>query len=186
VLAFPLVGVVIGNYVGGQYMRRTGRYRLPPIWGSAIATIVSVTMAALAVSANLPTFVALTSIEAIGAGACLPPMLVAVQNAMHGREMGVATSLQICSRALGGMTGVAALGTIVLSALSAPVSADGSSDTLQLLSASESSVSQGFSLFFLGNGAIFAAAFAVLLSLLKEREFRPHAAAIEAASADAD
>jgi MFS family permease len=186
VLAFPLVGVVIGNYVGGQYMRRTGRYRLPPIWGSAIATIVSVTMAALAVSANLPTFVALTSIEAIGAGACLPPMLVAVQNAMHGREMGVATSLQICSRALGGMTGVAALGTIVLSALSAPVSAAGSSDTLQLLSASESSVSQGFSLFFLGNGAIFAAAFAVLLSLLKEREFRPHAAAIEAASADAD
>jgi MFS family permease len=185
-LAFPLVGVVIGNYLGGQYMRRTGRYRLPPIWGSAIAAVASVTMAALVASANLPTFVALTSIEAIGAGACLPPMLVAVQNAMHGREMGVATSLQICSRALGGMTGVAVLGTIVLSALSTSIITSVGSDAMQLLSASNGSVSRGFSLFFLGNAAIFAAAFAVLLLLLKEREFRPHAAAIEAASANAD
>jgi EmrB/QacA subfamily drug resistance transporter len=186
VLAFPLVGVVIGNYVGGQYMRRTGRYRLPPIWGSAIAAVVSVTMAALAVTANLPTVVALTSIEAIGAGTCLPPMLVAVQNAMHGREMGVATSLQICSRALGGMTGVAVLGTIVLSALSTSIGAAVGSDALQLLSASKGSVSLAFSLFFLGNGAIFATAFAVLLLLFKEREFRPHAASIEAALANAD
>jgi hypothetical protein len=100
--------------------------------------------------------------------------------------MGVATSLQICSRALGGMTGVAVLGTIVLSALSTSINADASSDVFQLQSASKSSVSLGFSLFFLGNGAIFAAAFVVLLLLLKEREFRPHAAAIEAASANAD
>jgi hypothetical protein len=105
---------------------------------------------------------------------------------MHGREMGVATSLQICSRALGGMTGVAVLGTIVLSALSTSIITAVGSDAMQLLSASKGSVSRGFSLFFLGNAVIFAAAFAVLLLLLKEREFRPHAAAIEAASANAD
>jgi MFS family permease len=186
VLSFPLVGVVIGNYAGGQYMRRTGRYRLPPIWGSAVAAAVSVVMAALVGRADLSIFMVLTLIAAIGAGACLPPMLVAVQNAMHGREMGVATSLQICSRALGGMTGVAVLGTIMLSALSPEINATGNAGPVQILSTSKSSMDQGFSHFFLGTAAISAAAFAVLLLLLKEKEFRPHGAAVEAASADGD
>jgi|SRR5579884_404340 len=184
VLSSPLVGIVIGNYAGGQYMRRTGRYRLPPLWGSAVAAAASVAMATFVVRVDLSVFIVLTLIASIGAGACLPPMLVAVQNAMHGREMGIATSLQICSRALGGMIGVAVLGMIMLSAVGAEINASGNVGELRLLSASNASVQHGFHLFFQGCALIFAAAFAVLLLLLKEKQFRAHAAAVEAAFAD--
>jgi len=178
-LALPLVGIVLGNYVGGQYMRRSGRYRLPPLWGSALAAVVSFLMAASAARTALPVFMALTLIESLGAGACLPPMLVAVQNSMPGREMGVATSLHICARSLGGMTGVAVLGMIVLSAVYPVVNAvaTGAPNT------SIHAVDQGFSHFFVGCGVTFAAAFAVLFVLLKEQEFRAHGAVIEISSA---
>jgi MFS family permease len=182
-LALPLVGIVFGQYIGGQYMRRYGRYRLPPLWGSALAAVVNLLMAAFAVRTTLPVFMALTSIGSFGAGACLPPMLVAVQNAMPGREMGVATSLHICSRSLGGMTGVAVLGMIVLSAVY-PIGLVAGLMTAGAPNTDTQSVDQGFSQFFLGCSVTFAVAFVVLLVLLKDREFRRHGAALEISSAN--
>lgn len=182
-LALPLVGIVLGQYIGGQYMRRYGRYRLPPLWGSALAAVVSMLMAAPAARAALPVFMGLTLLGSMGAGACLPPMLVAVQNALHGREMGVATSLHICARSLGGMTGVAVLGMIVLSAID-PAGFTTGSVSASVADTNTHAVDHGFSQFFLGCSATFAAAFAVLLALLKEREFRRHGAALEISSAN--
>jgi EmrB/QacA subfamily drug resistance transporter len=182
-LALPLVGVVLGQYTGGQYMRRCGRYRLPPLLGTALAAVVNFLMAASAAHTTLPVFMALTLIGSFGAGACLPPMLVAAQNAMPGREMGVATSLHICSRSLGGMTGVAMLGMIVLSAVYPGGFVPGSM-TAGALNTSMHAVDHGFSQFFLGCSVTFAAAFVVLFALLKEREFRRHGAALEVSSAN--
>ena len=182
-LALPLVGIVLGQYIGGQYMRRYGRYRLPPLWGSALATVASFLMATSAARTALPAFMALTMIGSMGAGACLPPMLVAVQNAMPGREIGVATSLHICARSLGGMTGVALLGMIVLSAVY-PAGFVPGSMTAGALNTNMHAVDHGFSQFFLGCSVTFAVAFVILLALLKEREFRRHGAALEISSAN--
>ncbi|WZB60813.1 hypothetical protein WJ970_24040 [Achromobacter xylosoxidans] len=40
-LTAPLFGVVLGSYLSGQYMRFTGRYKLSPLVGLAVATVRS-------------------------------------------------------------------------------------------------------------------------------------------------
>ena len=44
-LAGPLVAIVLGSYLSGQYMRASGRYRLAPILGSIVAATAAALMA---------------------------------------------------------------------------------------------------------------------------------------------
>ncbi|MGE4482732.1 MFS transporter [Acidocella sp.] len=156
-LALPLLGIVAGSYAGGQYMRRSGQYKLPPVTGAALGAVAYLLLAIGAGISQL-AILALTFLAGIGTGACLPPMLVAVQNSVPRHLMGVATSLQICFRSVGGMLGVAVFGIIVLTS-SAP--------------------EHGFIMFFAGCSAILFIAAVTLMLFLPELPFRATAAAFE-------
>ncbi len=112
-LAVPLVGVVLGAYLSGQYMRRSGRYKPAPLAGLALAALSS---AALAWGpGHATTMAALTALLllGLGIGASQPPMTLAAQNAVAASEIGIATAVHMFSRAVGAAVGVAASSALV-------------------------------------------------------------------------
>jgi EmrB/QacA subfamily drug resistance transporter len=107
-----MVGLLFTSIVGGQIISRTGRYRAFPIAGTAIATVGLGLLSQL----NLHTSTLQTSLYVFvigfGLGMVMQVLVLAVQNAVPPREMGVATSGSIMFRQIGGSVGIAAFGAI--------------------------------------------------------------------------
>jgi EmrB/QacA subfamily drug resistance transporter len=107
-----MVGLLFTSIVGGQIISRTGRYRPFPIAGTAIATVGLALLSQL----NLHTSTLATSfyvfVIGFGLGMVMQVLVLAVQNAVPPREMGVATSGSIMFRQIGGSVGIAAFGAI--------------------------------------------------------------------------
>jgi len=107
-LLLPLmVGLMAGSITSGQLTSKTGRYKIFPVIGTSL----------LVVSFGLLLFVKVDSsylqldinflLIGIGLGLCMQTLLIAVQNAVPARDIGVATSSATFFRQLGGTLGVA-------------------------------------------------------------------------------
>ena len=113
-LTAPLFGVVLGAYLSGQYMRFTGRYKLSPLVGLAVATAAFLVLAVAAGTLALAAVVGLSFLLGVGIGASLPPMMVASQNSVPAGDIGIATAVHTFFRAVGGAIGVAVFSAVVL------------------------------------------------------------------------
>ena len=96
-LTAPLFGVVLGSYLSGQYMRFTGRYKLSPLVGLAVATAAFLVLAVAAGTLALAAVVGLSFLLGVGIGASLPPMMVASQNSVPAGDIGIATAVHTFS-----------------------------------------------------------------------------------------
>ena len=91
---------------------RTGRYKRFPIAGLALMTAALVLLAALAGDpSQVATGIAL-AVFGLGFGMVTQVLIVAVQNSVERRELGVATATTGFFRALGGAVGAAVLGAV--------------------------------------------------------------------------
>jgi EmrB/QacA subfamily drug resistance transporter len=117
-LILPLmVGLTAGATATGRLVRRTGRYKMFPILGFAIA---AASFAALAtVTRATPSWIysAEMAMLGVGIGPMGPAITIAVQNSVERRDLGSATSLFAFFRSMGGSFGVALLGAILLAGL---------------------------------------------------------------------
>jgi EmrB/QacA subfamily drug resistance transporter len=114
VLIAPMVGIVAGALAAGQYMRFVGRYKMPPVLGTVAAAASLWTLGRGVESLSLDAIVALLGVVGLGLGSAMPPMLVATQNAVNPRDLGIATASHTFFRSLGGAVGVALFGAIIL------------------------------------------------------------------------
>jgi EmrB/QacA subfamily drug resistance transporter len=96
----------------GQAISATGRYRIFPVVGSAISAAALAGLALIDKETPLPIIVTLTASFGFGFGMIGEVMLLAVQNAVHGRDIGTATGAANLFRALGGAVGTAVLGAL--------------------------------------------------------------------------
>ena len=112
-LTAPLFGVVLGSYLSG-HMRFTGRYKLSPLVGLAVATAAFLVLAVAAGTLALAAVVGLSFLLGVGIGASLPPMMVASQNSVPAGDIGIATAVHTFFRAVGGAIGVAVFSAVVL------------------------------------------------------------------------
>ncbi len=105
-------GVLLTSIASGNLISRFGRYRMFPIAGTAIMTAGMVLLSLLAVST--PTWIAALYMLVLGAGLgmVMQVLVLAVQNAVDYRFLGVATSGSILFRQVGGSIGVAIFGAI--------------------------------------------------------------------------
>jgi hypothetical protein len=95
-LLTPMMGgVFVTSIVSGQIISRIGRYRLFPIAGTAIMTLGL----------------------GLGLGMVMQVLVLAVQNAIDYRELGVATSGTTLFRSTGGSVGVSLFGAIFAASL---------------------------------------------------------------------
>jgi EmrB/QacA subfamily drug resistance transporter len=107
-----MAGVLLGSTGSGAAITATGRYKLFPIAGTAIAVVGMLLLSRLdagtsALYAGVAMFVL-----GLGLGLVMQVLVLAVQNAVDYAELGVATSSASLFRSMGGSLGTAALGAV--------------------------------------------------------------------------
>jgi EmrB/QacA subfamily drug resistance transporter len=113
------VGAVLGSFVAGQLVSRTGRYRIFPILGTGCTTLMCGLIAVIGLG-RLPAFdIAATLLLGLSFGFQLSPMTVAVQNALDIRDTGIGMSCLMFFRLMGGAFVVSLLSAVLIGSLDA-------------------------------------------------------------------
>jgi MFS family permease len=117
-LLLPLMGgVVTSSIVSGRLITRTGRYKIYPVVGTALMSFGLWLLSTMSPDTTLPRASVYMLTFGIGMGSVLQVLVIAVQNAVEARDLGVATSSSAFFRSLGGSFGTALFGAILTSRL---------------------------------------------------------------------
>ncbi|MBB93584.1 MAG: EmrB/QacA family drug resistance transporter [Rhodobacteraceae bacterium] len=110
---FPMMAGLIGaSTMAGQFMARTGQYRLLPVFSTGVLAVALVSMAYT--HAHTPNWwIALTMLfVGLGIGPTMGVGVTAIQNAVPGNMIGIGTASANMFRLIGGSVGTAAFGAI--------------------------------------------------------------------------
>jgi MFS family permease len=110
-----MVGVTLSTTLSGRWITRTGRYKRFPIAGLALMTIGLAMLAAVTTSPSRTTVGVGIAIFGLGFGMVTQVLIVAVQNSVDRRRLGIATATTGFFRALGGAVGAAVFGAVFAS-----------------------------------------------------------------------
>jgi EmrB/QacA subfamily drug resistance transporter len=105
-----MAGVLVTSTVSGFLISRYGRYRVFPIAGTALATFGLYLLSTLQVGTSTGVAAAYTLL--LGLGMVMQVLVLAAQNAVDYRLLGVATSGSTLFRQVGGSIGVSIFGAI--------------------------------------------------------------------------
>jgi MFS family permease len=103
----------------GRSIRRTGRYKAPPLFGLPLTVAGLVVMAFFADSMSALMAGLVLTVAHAGLGPTFPASMVAVQNAVEPRDLGAISGAIGFARALGGAVLVAASSALVLGVIAA-------------------------------------------------------------------
>jgi EmrB/QacA subfamily drug resistance transporter len=107
-----MAGVLVTSITSGRIISRIGRYRMFPIVGTAVMTVGLALLATLNV-ASAPWLASVYMLVlGLGLGMVMQVLVLAMQNAVDYRHLGVATSGANLFRSIGGSVGVAAFGAL--------------------------------------------------------------------------
>jgi EmrB/QacA subfamily drug resistance transporter len=207
----PLMfGLLLASITAGQLISRRGRYKIFPVIGTALSTIGVFLLSTIGPDTSRTLISLYMVILGLGLGCVMQVLVIAVQNSVEHRDLGVGTSSATFLRSIGASFGVAIFGAIFSNQLSAnlvrdlpaaalrsgainPASLQGSPQSLAnlppLLHAGlVDAVSQSLHVVFLAAVPVLAVSF-VLALMLREIPLRTRSAgqlaAAEAAGLDA-
>jgi EmrB/QacA subfamily drug resistance transporter len=112
VLTPLMLTVVVGSVVSGKFMMRTG-YKVWIVAGPIIAAAGLLLLTRLGTTSSSLEAVSYLLVIGLGLGFTMATYVVAVQNAIDRRDVGVATSTLTLFRSLGGTVGVTILGALL-------------------------------------------------------------------------
>lgn len=113
-LTLPLmVGLLATSIGSGRAITRTGRYKVFPVVGLVVAAVGLALMALLSVDTPLPVAGVYMFVTGAGIGMVMQVLVLAAQNAVERKDLGVATSGATFFRSLGGAVGVAVFGALL-------------------------------------------------------------------------
>jgi EmrB/QacA subfamily drug resistance transporter len=107
-----MVGVMATSIASGIAITKTGRYRIYPIAGMAVATLGLAWMTTLTGGVSMLVFSAMIFVLGAGLGLVMQTIVIAVQNSVDPKELGTATSSNNFFREIGAAVGVALFSTI--------------------------------------------------------------------------
>jgi len=107
-----MVGITLSTNVAGRVIARTGRYKVFPVAGLAAMTAALVLLAVVAGHPSRTTTALALTIFGLGFGVVGQVLIVAVQNEVDRRQIGVAMAATTFFRGLGGAIGAAVLGAV--------------------------------------------------------------------------
>jgi EmrB/QacA subfamily drug resistance transporter len=115
----PLVlGIMSGSVIAGQTVARTGKYKIFPLVGVLFIVTALVSLSLIvAADTHVWTLVPFMVLLGLGLGFNFQPVILAVQNAVSPREIGVATSSVTFFRQMGGTLGTAVFLSILFTRL---------------------------------------------------------------------
>ncbi|GAA1970514.1 MDR family MFS transporter [Kitasatospora viridis] len=125
-LLMPMMfGMLVVSLVVGQYVTKTGKYRIFPIIGTVVMGIGSFLLSTLSVStSSLLTSVFMVVLGA-GMGFLMQITMLVAQNSVELKDMGVASSTATLFRTIGGSFGVALFGAIYTNRMTDTLKAHG-------------------------------------------------------------
>jgi EmrB/QacA subfamily drug resistance transporter len=160
-LAPAMLGITASTTISGRLIARTGRYKRFPVAGLALMTAALALMAMVAGEpAQVSTAGALV-VFGLGFGMVTQVLVVAVQNSVERRELGMATAATGFFRALGGAVGAAALGAV----FAAKAGLHAGEGGLALPAAARADVIDAVQLVFLAAAPLAALALLAVLAL---------------------
>lgn len=115
-LLLPLVGgIMVASLTAGQITSRTGKYKIFPVIGSALMIVGLLFLTRTAADTPLWQTDIYMAIFGMGLGMNMQSVVLAMQNAVDPRDMGVATSSVTFFRQVGGSLGTAIFLSILFS-----------------------------------------------------------------------
>jgi EmrB/QacA subfamily drug resistance transporter len=111
-------GMLVTSIMSGQLISRTGRYKIFPVLGTAVMTVGLFLLSRLTPQTTDATASLLMLVLGVGLGMVMQVLVIAVQNDVEYRDLGVATSGATLFRLIGGSLGTAILGAIFAARLS--------------------------------------------------------------------
>ncbi len=107
-LMLPLTaGLMSGSVISGQFISKTGRYRIFPIAGAFLFTVGMLLFSTIHVDTSLVLVSLYSVIFGLGLGFNMQTLVLAIQNSVPPQDMGVATSSATFFRQMGGTLGTA-------------------------------------------------------------------------------
>lgn len=110
-------GVLVSSITSGQLISRIGRYRMFPIAGTAVMAIGLGLLSTLGIETSSWLASGYMLVLGLGLGMVMQVLVLAVQNAVDYRDLGVATSGATLFRSIGGSVGVSIFGAIFAAGL---------------------------------------------------------------------
>jgi predicted MFS family arabinose efflux permease len=115
-LLLPLVaGLMLASLGSGQVIARTGRYKFLPVTGSVLMVIGMGLLVTIGSGTALWTTDIYMAIFGIGLGLNMQSLVLAMQNAVPAKDMGVASAASSFFRSVGGTLGTAIFLSILFS-----------------------------------------------------------------------
>ena len=116
----PLIaGMLLSSIVSGQIISRTGRYRPFPIVGTALMTLSLLALSSVDADSGLGFILPMALLLGMGIGLVMQVLVIAVQNSVDYRDLGVATAGTTLFRSIGGAVGTALLGAVFTAGVAA-------------------------------------------------------------------
>ncbi|MFN0148055.1 MAG: MDR family MFS transporter [Dehalococcoidia bacterium] len=107
------LGMLVASVIAGQMMSRTGHYKVQAIVGSIFVLVAMLFLRTLNTSVAQWQISAYMVILGLGFGAMMPPLSLAVQNAVSHEYIGVASSTNQFFRQVGSVFGIAVFAVIL-------------------------------------------------------------------------
>lgn len=108
-----MLGIVTMSIYSGKQISSTGKYRIFPVVGGLMMTVGILSLLLLAIDTPYWQLAIAMLLIGWGLGASMQPLVIAVQNAVDFKDMGIATSAQAFFRSLGSVVGTAVFGAIL-------------------------------------------------------------------------
>ena len=107
-----MAGLLVTSIASGQLISRFGRYRPFPIAGTGIMAFSLLLLTRIDVGTSITAIAGVMVVLGLGLGMTMQVLVLAVQNAVDYRYLGVATSGSTLFRQIGGSIGVSLFGAI--------------------------------------------------------------------------
>ncbi|MEU8587660.1 MFS transporter [Streptomyces sp. NPDC048664] len=112
-LMLPMMAGIVGaSVISGQLISHTGRYKLFPVLGAAVATLGMWLLSRLDIGTPRWQYSIWMAVLGAGIGLVMPVLVLAVQNSVRPTDLGTATSANNYFRQIGGSVGAAVFGTL--------------------------------------------------------------------------
>jgi fucose permease len=112
-------GLFLMSMVTGRVISKIGKYRMFPIAGTFLVAVAMLLLARLQISTPIHVMYLDMGILGCGLGMVMQVLILAVQNTVEFKHMGVATSGATLFRSIGGSIGVASFGAVFSNGLAA-------------------------------------------------------------------
>ena len=179
-----IVGMLASSIASGQVISRTGRYKPFPIAGTFLMTVALGLLSTVHGGTGLGLILPALLLLGMGMGLTMQVLVIAVQNAVDYRDLGVATSGSTLFRSVGGSLGTAMLGAVFIGAVTRALPASAEVPNLQAVAQMEPAAREAYAaLFAVAMGTVFRVAAVVALVgfalswLLPQRALRETVAA---------